>query len=208
MTRHSGTNLHKHFLTSQHLLVLPTGQCGPTEIQTCWPGKYCPLVGLVLTGLLPVSGSQFLLEEWMMRAGSSSESARGCLTKSSRLVDFWSSSNSFYGLNSSMGLSSRCTHRCADHTTDLCLIKSPTCSSGPLLPSHFVLPPFNILLCIYSDHLFIWSPATHCVLMDRNCSRLKVPFCWGCTGSHHRPGKWTPGWCFASLATYQVYVII
>lgn len=99
--RHSETHLDTHLLTSQHLLVLPTGQFGPTEVQTCWPGKYCPLVGLVLTDLLLVSGSQFLLEEWMMRAGSSRESARGCLTKSSRLVDLWSSSNSFYGLNSS-----------------------------------------------------------------------------------------------------------
>lgn len=37
------------------------GQCCPSERQACWPGKHCPLVGLVLTGLQPVSGSQFLL---------------------------------------------------------------------------------------------------------------------------------------------------
>lgn len=139
------------------LRVNPPGQCSPTEIQTCWPGKHCPLVGLVLTGLLPVSGSQFLQEEWMMRAGSSSRSARGCLTKSSRLVDFWSSSNSFYGLNSSVGLSPRSTHRCVDHTTDLSLIRSPTCSCGPLLPSHFVLPSLNILFYLFWPSLYLVS---------------------------------------------------
>lgn len=51
-------------------------------------------------------------------------------------------------------------------------------------------------------------PVTHCVLWDRNCSRLKVSFSSGWTGSHQRPGKWTPGWCCHSLATYQEYVII
>lgn len=111
--------------------LIPQVSVAPLR-QPCWPGKHCPLVGLVLTGLLPVSGSQFLLEEWVMRAGSSNECARDYLTKSSRLVDFCSSSNSFNGLNSSMGLSSPCTHRCVDHSTDLCLIRSPTCSFGPL----------------------------------------------------------------------------
>ncbi len=149
-----------------------------------------------------------------MRAGSSNESARDCLTKSSRLVDFCSSSNSFYGFNSSTGLSSPCTHRCVDHPTDLCLIRSPTCSFGPLLPSQFSLSPFYSLLFICSAHPFILSllsprvSATHCVLWNRNCSRLKVSFPSGWSGSHQRPGKWTPGWCCASLATYQVYVII
>lgn len=42
----------------QALRVNPTGQCCPTERQTCWPGKHCPLVGLVLTGLQSVSRSQ------------------------------------------------------------------------------------------------------------------------------------------------------
>lgn len=114
--------------------VNPMGQCCPTERQACWPGKHCPLVGLVLTGLQPVSGSQFHLGERVMRVGSSNQS-RDRLTKSSRLLDFCSSSNIFYGRNSSMGLSSPCTHRCVDHPTVLCLIRSPTCSFGPLLPS-------------------------------------------------------------------------
>ena len=151
-----------------------------------------------------------------MRAGRSNESARDCLTKSSRLVDFCSSSNSFYGLNCSVGLSSPCTHRCVDHPTDLCLIRSPTCSFGPLSPFQFILSrsPFNILLFSWSDHPFIpslLSPCvseTHCVLWDRNCSRLKESFSSGLTGSHHRPGKWTPGRCGASFATYQEYVNI
>ena len=38
----------------QALRVNPTGQCCPTESETSWPGKHCPLVGLVLTGLQPV----------------------------------------------------------------------------------------------------------------------------------------------------------
>ena len=146
-----------------------------------------------------------------MRAGSSNESIRDCLTKSSRLVDFCSSSNSFNGLNSSLGLSPPCTHRCVDRPTDLCLIRSPTCSFGPLLLSRFTL--FLHFTAVYlSAHPFILSLllpcVTHCVLWDRNCSRLKVSFSSGCTGSHQRPGKWTPGWCCASLATYHVYVII
>lgn len=91
-----------------------------------------------------------------VKAGRSNKSARDCLTKSSRLVDFCSSSNSFYGLYSSMGLSSPYTHRCVDHPTDLCLIRSPTCSSEPLLPSQFTLFPFNILF-ICSYHPFIPS---------------------------------------------------
>lgn len=41
--------------------------------------------------------------------GSSSKSTRDRLTKSSRLADFCSSSDSFYGLNSSVGLSCACT---------------------------------------------------------------------------------------------------
>lgn len=92
-----------------------------------------------------------------MRAGSTSGSARDWLTQSSRLVDFCSSSNSFYGLNSTVGLSSPCTHRCVDRPTHLCLIRSPTCSFGPLLPSQFTLFPLNILLFSCSDHPFIAS---------------------------------------------------
>ena len=74
-------------------------------------------------------------EWWWWEQGSSNEPAWDCLTKSSRLVDFCSSSNSFYGLNSSTGLSPPCTHRCVDHPTDLCLIRSPTCSLDHCRPS-------------------------------------------------------------------------
>lgn len=44
------------------LRVNPVGQCCPSERQARWPGKHCPLVGLVLTGLEPASGSKFLME--------------------------------------------------------------------------------------------------------------------------------------------------
>lgn len=85
-----------------------------------------------------------------MRAGSSNDFARDCLTKSSRLVDFCTSWDSFYGLNSSTGLSSLYTQRCVNHPSDVWLNRSPSCSFGPLLPSHFTLSPFYSLLCIYS----------------------------------------------------------
>lgn len=60
-----------------------------------------------------------------MGAESSNECAGDYLTKSSRLVDFCSSSNSFYGLNSSMSLSSPCTHRCVDYFTDFTSLDHP-----------------------------------------------------------------------------------
>lgn len=102
-----------------------------------------------------------------MRAGSSSESTRDFLTKSSRLTDFYSSSNSFYGSNSSVGLSCPCTHSCVDHPTDLCLIRSPTCSFGPLLPSQFTLSPLMILyLAIQTFPLFSLC-----------CTRLRHSLC-------------------------------
>lgn len=173
-------------------------------------------MGLVLTSPQLLSRAHFLLEESEMRAGSSSESTRDCLTTSSRLDGFCTSSNSFYGLNSSTSLSSACTYRCVDHSPDLCLIRSPTCSFGLLLPSQFTLSPFHSLLFILSERFLVLRlpllsarvSVTHCVLCIKNCSRLKVSFSSGWTGSHKRPGKWTPGWCCASLATYQLYVII
>lgn len=79
-------------------------------------------------------------------------------TKSSRLDDFCSSSNSFYGLNSSMGLSSPCTHRCVI----LCLIRSPTCSFGPIvaLPIHSL--HFTLFYLSVQTTLFVLSPLSPC----------------------------------------------
>lgn len=148
-------------------------------------------------------------EWWWCEQGSSNEPAWDCLTNSSRLVDFCSSSNSFYGLNSSTGLSPPCTH---------CVSTIPLISASldhPLVhldhcrpPDSLSLTPFYSPLFIYSAHPFHSLSATHCVLWDRNCSRVKVSFSSGWTGSHQRPGKRTPGWCWASLATYHEYVII
>lgn len=100
-----------------------------------------------------------------MRAGSSNESIRDCLTKSSRLVDFYSSSNSFYGLNSSTGLSSLCTHRCVGHPADLCLIRSPTCSFRPLLPSRLTLYEFYSFLFISTANPFLSLSLSLCDLL-------------------------------------------
>lgn len=113
-----------------------------------------------------------------MRAGSSNESARDRLTKSSRLVDFCTSSDSFYGLNSSTGLSSPCTHRCVGHPTDLWLNRSPTCSFGPLLPSRFTLSPF------YSP-LFICSALSQWLTV---CCGTKTAPDWKCLSPQGGPG--------------------
>lgn len=100
-------------------------------------------------------------EWWWCEQGSSNEPAWDCLTNSSRLVDFCSSSNSFYGLNSSTGLSPPCTHRCVDHPTDLCLIRSPTCSFGPLSPSWFTLTH-----SILQPSIYLFSPSLSFSLCD------------------------------------------
>lgn len=84
----------------------------------------------------------------VMRAGSSNESTRDTPTKSSRLVDFCTSSDSFYGPDSSTSLSSPNTHHCVDHPTDLWLNRSPTCSFGPLLPSRYIPSPFYSRLVV------------------------------------------------------------
>jgi len=100
--------------------VNPTGQCCPTERRMlAW--QTLPPGGLGINR--SPAGSWFSIPVGVMGAGSSDdESARDSLTKSKRLDDFCSSSNSFYGLNSCTGLSPLCTHRCVDHPTDLCLI--------------------------------------------------------------------------------------
>lgn len=51
-------SLHQRLLPQE---LIPPVRVAPVK-QTCWPGKQCPLVGLVLTGLQPVSGSQSLLD--------------------------------------------------------------------------------------------------------------------------------------------------
>lgn len=170
-----------HRLLPQELI--PQVSVAPLK-QTCWPGEQCPLVGLVLPGFQPVSGSQSLLEWGSI--GNMGTTAGPPEMKSSRLVYFCTSSHSFYGLNSFTSLSPPCTHSRVSHPTDLRLNRSPTCSFPPL----FLL-------------LFQHLPVTHCVLWDKNCSKLKVFFSSGRTGSHKRPGKLTPGWCCASLATYH-----
>lgn len=195
LMRHKRTSLHLHPSLSPctapcRLLpqeLIPRVSVAPLK-QTCWPGEQCPLVGSVLPGLQPVSGSQSLPERGS--TGNTGTAASPPETKSSRLVHFCPPSHSFYGLNSFTSLSPPCTHRRAGHPTDLRLTRSPTCS----------FPPDFLLLFRHTvQHL----PVTHCVLWDKNCSKLNVFFSSGRTGSHKRPGKLTPGWCCASLATYH-----
>lgn len=110
--------------------------------------------------------------------------------KSIRLVYFFTPSHSFYGHNTFTSLSLPCIHHRVGHPTDLWLKRSSTCS----LPTLFLL---------LFQHTVQHLPVTHCMLWDKNCSKLKVFFSSGRTGSHKRPGKLTPGWCCASLATYH-----
>lgn len=127
---------------SQTPRVNPAGQCCPHRDTYMLAWQTLPPGGLGINKAL--SNFWISVPPEGVNHGSSSKSTRDRLTKSSRLADFCSSSDSFYGLNSSVGLSCACTvstilliSASLDHPLAHC------CPPNSLSLSLF---PFNILL--------------------------------------------------------------